>query len=79
MMMTISHSCSMGLDMGADEEPIDDEIYDIPPEGENEPQGFHPAPPPMAPPPPTGPPPEDQAIDDEIYDCAPGIPCTVVT
>lgn len=65
--------------MGANEEPIDEEIYDIPPEGENEPQVFHPAPPPMAPPPPTGPPPEDQAIDDEIYDCGPGIPCTVVT
>lgn len=55
---------------GTNEEPIDDEIYDLPPEGEL--QGFQPAPPPMAPPPPMGPPPDQQPIDDEIYDCPPG-------
>ena len=49
---------------GTNEEPIDDEIYDLPPEGES--QVFQPPPPPM------GPPPDQEPIDDEIYDCPPG-------
>lgn len=57
------------------EEAIDDEIYDIPPEGTQDcppnPGGGYP------PPPPGAPPPDDEFIDgefidDEIYDIPPG-------
>lgn len=62
-----------------DDDDDDGDIYDVPPDMENQwlPQGGHPPPPPSGPPPggyppPPEDPPPDEGFDDEIYDLPPG-------
>lgn len=65
-----------GQDM---EDPIDEDIYDLPPEGMEQdwnpplPPGAPPLPPGAPPPPPGAPPTSDEFIDEDIYDVPPGM------